>query len=194
MEEVELSEFECDALLLDDQAWRSKYASELPAAEEADPYEWMDDSLARLLPENVKVNAKVLNDIKAALQTADVQSEAHLMCMSMEDLKRAKVPLTARKHLCKEKQEGYVGQANGRAIDVPHTPGRSVSECQSSTLPWSPMAQISVDSGILGGAKTTTEPTATIDEPLSAQEPVWAPPPAEEGVKNSAIFVTKCTM
>ena len=59
----------------------------------------------------------------------------------------AKVPVAARKHLHKAKQEGYVGQANGRAIDVPHTPG-SVSERQSLTSPWSPVAQISVDPGV----------------------------------------------
>ena len=45
----------------------------------------------------------MLNNIKATLQQADIPSEAHFAKMSMKDLKSAKVPLSARKHLHKEK-------------------------------------------------------------------------------------------
>ena len=58
MEEADLSEIECNAALLDDDVWRSKYASVLAAAEKADPYEWMHESLAKLLPEDIKANKK----------------------------------------------------------------------------------------------------------------------------------------
>ena len=67
MEDVELSELECDAVFLDEAAWGSKNAPVLSAAaEEAGSYEWMDNSLARLLPEKIKVNKKMLNNIKVA--------------------------------------------------------------------------------------------------------------------------------
>ena len=59
MDELELTEIECDAVLLDDDAWNAKYAlpetAPEPAPEEpADPYEWMHTCLVRKTP--VQVN------------------------------------------------------------------------------------------------------------------------------------------
>ena len=82
----------------DNVAWIPKYALVM---EEADSYGWMDEILAKLLPENIKANKKMLNTTKAALQAADVQSKVYLVNMSMEDLKMAKVPRVARRYLCK---------------------------------------------------------------------------------------------
>jgi len=117
---------------------------------DADPFEWMHGSLARLLPVNVKANEEMMRNVKADLQSAGVRSTTHLANMSMEDLKMAKVLLIARKHLFNGKNESYVGQENKKAIGVPlnSKQGRS------------------------------TEPTTPTDEHMPAQEPLQVPFPA----------------
>jgi hypothetical protein len=117
MDELELTEIECDAVLLDDDAWNAKHAppenapepapATEPAPEEpADHYEWMHTCLARLLPESMQSNEKIWNGTMSALKAADVRSEEQLDAMSSDDLKMANVPLIARHHLVKNRKRG----------------------------------------------------------------------------------------
>ena len=122
MDELELTEIECDAVLLDDDAWNAKYAlpetAPEPAPEEpADPYEWMHTCLARLLPKSMQSNEKIWNGTISALKAADVRSEKQLDAMSSDDLKMANVPLIARHHLVKNRKggEGAEDPPSGRS-------------------------------------------------------------------------------
>ena len=122
MDELELTEIECDAVLLDDDAWNAKYAlpetAPEPAPEEpADPYEWMHTCLARLLPKSMQSNEKIWNGTISALKAADVRSEKQLDAMSSDDFKMANVPLIARHHLVKNRKggEGAEDPPSGRS-------------------------------------------------------------------------------
>jgi hypothetical protein len=117
MDELELTEIECDAVLLDDDAWNAKYTPPEPAPEEpADPYGWMHTCLARLLPESMQSNEKLWNGTTSALKAADVRSEEQ-DAMSSEDLKMANVPFIARHHLVKKRkgEEGAEDRPSGRS-------------------------------------------------------------------------------
>ena len=109
MDELELTELECDAVLLDDDAWNAKYAPSEPAPEPeapeepADPNEWMHSYLARLLPESMQSKEKIWNGTISALKAADVRSAEQLDAMSSDDLKMANVPMTARHMLVKNR-------------------------------------------------------------------------------------------
>jgi hypothetical protein len=123
MDELELTELECDAVLLDDDAWNAKYAPSEPARdlapdteapepkapeEPADPYEWMHSYLARLLPASVieseQKKEKIWNGTISALKAADVRSKEQLDAMSSDDLKTANVPMTARHYILQDRE------------------------------------------------------------------------------------------
>jgi hypothetical protein len=67
LEELELSVEQCDAVLLDDEAWRSK----VPRC--SDQFQ----STSRLLPDKIKDHVTMSN-VKSALQEAGIRSDAHL--------------------------------------------------------------------------------------------------------------------
>ena len=92
LQEVGLSEAQGDACLLDDPAWRQKYSP-------ADPCDWLDAALTRLLPDALRRDRKLYDDITAALKHANIDSEDKLVAMSTDQLKAAKIPVTARPYL-----------------------------------------------------------------------------------------------
>jgi len=94
LEEVDVSVVECDAVLLDDEAWRGKYTR------------WIDDCLQSLLPDEIKGQPTIMSNVKTALKEAGIRSKAELERMSREDLRNAKVPIKARLYLGKDRVAG----------------------------------------------------------------------------------------
>jgi hypothetical protein len=133
MDELELTELECDAVLLDDDAWNAKYAPSEPAPEPeapeepADPNEWMHSYLARLLPESMQSKEKIWNGTISALKAADVRSKEQLDAMSSDDLKTANVPMTARHYIVKDRK--------GQVLDLHRLPAFSQSSAEGPEDP-----------------------------------------------------------
>ena len=94
LEEVDVSVVECDAVLLDDEAWRGKYTR------------WIDDCLQSFLPDEIKGQPTIMSNVKTALKEAGIRSKAELERMSREDLRNAKVPIKARLYLGKDRVAG----------------------------------------------------------------------------------------
>jgi hypothetical protein len=174
MDELELTEIECDAVLLDDDAWNAKYAlpetAPEPAPEEpADPYEWMHTCLARLLPKSMQSNEKIWNGTISALKAADVRSEKQLDAMSSDDFKMANVPLIARHHLVKNRKGGE------GAEDPPS--GRS---------PQSGLNTPASDDGRHDGAATTHSQNPSEKSSTSLSAPSTASTPSDSAAPQSA--------
>ena len=177
MDELELTEIECDAVLLDDDAWNAKYAptetAQEPAPEElADHYEWMYTCLARLLPESMQSNEKIWNGTMSALRAADVRSEEQLDAMSSDDLKMANVPLTARHYLVKNRKggEGPSPQSglntptsdDGRHDGAATTHSQNPSEKSSTSLSAPSTASTLSDSAALQSARSSAQDDAPL--------------------------------
>lgn len=127
LQEVGLSEAQGDACLLSDPAWRKKYAG---VEEEKDTYNWLDAALTRSLPDALRRNEKICDDILAALKRANIDSETKLLAMTRDQMKEARIPVTARPHLCAAREsdvcEGSTASTTG-SRDTDMSTARTVS-------------------------------------------------------------------
>ena len=191
MDELELTEIECDAVLLDDDAWNAKYTPPEPAPEEpADPYGWMHTCLARLLPESMQSNEKLWNGTTSALKAADVRSEEQ-DAMSSEDLKMANVPFIARHHLVKKRkgEEGAEDRPSGRSpqsgLNTPAWRHDSAATTHSQT----PLEKSSTSLSVPSTASTPSDSAAPQSARSSAQDgaPLLYDASVGAGIKEESI-------
>ena len=147
--EVGLSGAQGDACLLEDPAWRQKYPE--------DRYHWLDATLTRLLPDALRRNEKVCCDIVAALKHADIDSEAKLLAMTRDQMKTAKIPITARPHLCSTR-EADAFEAVSSPSTASTTSSRDTARSAASTDPPTTESSASTPGGSRSSTGSTSAP------------------------------------
>jgi hypothetical protein len=146
--EVGLSEAQGDACLLQDPAWRQKYPE--------DRYHWLDAALTRLLPDALRRNEKVCCDIVAALKRANIDSEAKLLAMTRDQMKIAKIPVTARPHLCSAREADA-----SEAVSSPSTTASTTSSGDTArSAVDTPPPTTESSASTTGGSRSSTGSTS----------------------------------